>query len=92
MSKVNQVERTRLNELREISETVIVNETYKLICSSQTRTCLKEDIKYITISKESFEKKFIQQRDETNNLNVKLNTDNKSGMQQKMVSKEIVKR
>jgi len=88
VSKVNQVERTRLNELREISETVIVNETYKLICSSQTRTCLKEDIKYITISKESFEKKFIQQRDETNNLNVKLNTDNKSGMQQKMVSKE----
>ena len=88
MSKVNQVERTRLNELREISETVIVNETYKLICSSQTRTCLKEDIKYITISKESFEKQFIQQRDETNNLNVKLNTDNKSGMQQKMVSKE----
>ena len=77
-----------MNELREISEIMIVNETYKLICSSQTRSCLKEDIKYITTSKESFEKQCIQQRDETNKLNVQLNTETEIGMKQKMASKE----
>ena len=59
---MNQDEKTRLNELREISETVIVIENYKLICSSQTISCFKEDIKPITTSKESFEKQLIQQR------------------------------
>ena len=56
---MNQDEKTRLNELREISETVIVIENYKLICSSQTISCFKEDIKPITTSKESFEKQLI---------------------------------
>ena len=51
LSKVNQDERTRLPELREKSETRIVNENNKLICSSQTISYLKEDSKYITTSK-----------------------------------------
>ena len=37
VSKANQDERTRLNELREISKTVNVTENNKLICSSQTK-------------------------------------------------------
>ena len=73
LSKVNQDEWTRLHELREISETMIVTENNKIICSSQTISCLKEDIKYITTSKESFEKQLIQQSDETSDLTVKLN-------------------
>ena len=73
LSKVNQDEWTRLRELREISETMIVTENNKIICSSQTISCLKEDIKYITTSKESFEKQLIQQSDETSDLTVKLN-------------------
>ena len=40
----------RLSELREKSETKIVNENNKLICSSQTISCLKEDSEYITTS------------------------------------------
>ena len=40
LSKVNQDEKKRLNEIREISEKMIVNKNYKLICSSQSR--LKE--------------------------------------------------
>ena len=43
LSKVNQDERTSLNKLRKISETVSVNENYKLICSNQTISCLKGD-------------------------------------------------
>ena len=55
-----------------------VNETYKLICSNQITSCLKEDIEYITTSKEGFKKQVIQKRDETNNLKVKLNTETES--------------
>ena len=49
---------------------------------------MKEDIKYITILKENFEKQIIQQRDETTTLTVKLNIENELGMKQKMLSKE----
>ena len=42
---------------------MIVNETYKLIGSNHTPTCLKEDIKYSTTSKEGLENHFIQQRE-----------------------------
>ena len=84
LSKVNQDERTRLDKVRKISETMIVNETYKLRCSSKTTSCLKEDITYSTTSKEGFEKKFIQQKDETNNLNVQLNTETELGMKKTM--------
>ena len=69
-----------MNELREISEIMIVNETYKLICSSQTRSCLKEDIKYITTSKENSAKQLIQQSAKSIALPIKLNTENKLGM------------
>ena len=47
LSKVNQDEMTRLPELREKSENRIVTENNKLICSSQTISCLKEDRNYI---------------------------------------------
>ena len=53
---MNQDERTMMNELREKSETMTVNENYKLICSSQTILCLKEEIKHITKLKERFKK------------------------------------
>ena len=53
---MNQDERTSLKKLRNISETMNVNETYKVICSNQTTSCLKEYIEYITTSKEGFEK------------------------------------
>merc|ERR1712160_44443 len=88
LSKVNQDEITRLNELKEISEAMIVTEKDKFICSTQTISCLKEDIKSITTSKESFEKQLLQQRDETTDLIVKLNTETELGMKQKMLSKE----
>ena len=74
LSKVNQDERTSLNKLRKISETVSVNENYKLICSNQTISCLNEHIKTVTKSKEDLEKKFIQQKDEANKSNAQLNT------------------
>ena len=48
LSKANQDERTSLNKIS------------KLICSNQTTSCLKEDIEYITTSKEGFEKQVIQ--------------------------------
>ena len=51
-SKVNQDERTRLPEIREKSATMIVTDNNKLICSSQTISCLKEDSKCITTYKE----------------------------------------
>ena len=50
LSKVNQDERTSLHELREKSETMIVIENNKLVCSSQKKSYLKEDVKPITTS------------------------------------------
>merc|ERR1712161_53915 len=88
LSKGNQGEITRLNELKEISEAMIVTEKNKFICSTQTISCLKEDIKSITTSKESFEKQLLQQRDETTDLIVKFKAVIKSGNKQKMLSKE----
>ena len=58
------------------------------MCSNQTTSCLKEDIEYITTSKEGFEKQFIQKRNETNKLNVQLNTETGSGMKQTLASIE----
>merc|ERR1712238_402334 len=88
LSKVNQDEITRLNELKEISEAMIVTEKNKFICSTQTVSCLKEDIKSITTSKESFEKQLLQQRDETTDLTVKLKTEIDSGNKLKILSKK----
>ena len=67
---------------------MIVNENYKSTCNSQTILCLKEDIKPVTKSKERVKKQCIQQIDEINNLNVKLNNENELGMKQKIASKE----
>ena len=88
LSKVDQDEKKRLNELREISEKMIINKNYKLICNSQSRLCLKDYIKPVTKSKERLKKNGIKQIDETNNLNVKLNNENESSMKQKIASNE----
>ena len=79
---------SKVNELKETLETMIVTEKIKFICICQTISCLKEDIKSITTSNESFEKQLIQHRDDTTDVTVKLNTDNELGMKQKMLSKE----
>ena len=65
-----------------------VNENYKLICSSQTILCLKEEMKHVTKLKEKFKKQCIQQIDETNYLNLKLNKENESGIKQKIATKQ----
>ena len=87
LSKVNQDEITRLNELREISEAMIVTEK-KIICSTPTISCLKEDIKTLETSKEVLVKQLLQQRDETTNLAVKLKAVIKSVNKKKMLLKE----
>ena len=53
LSQVNQDKRTRLKEFREISETMIVIENNKFICSSQTISYLKENLKCVITSKQS---------------------------------------
>merc|ERR1712238_132014 len=87
-SKKNKDEITRLNELREISEAMIIIEKNKFICSTQIISCLKEDIKYIKTSKESFEKQLLQQKDETGELTLKLKSETELVMKQKILSKE----
>ena len=85
LPKVTQDDRTRLYELREKSEPMIVTVTNNLIYSSQTISCLKEVIKYITTSKGRIAKQIIQQSDEITDITVKLNIENELGMKQKMV-------
>ena len=60
----------------------------KIIYSTQTIPCLKDDIRYIKISKERFEKKLLQQRDESIELNVKMKSETELGMKQKILSIE----
>ena len=88
VSNVNHDERTRLNKLRVISETMSVNETFRPIGSNQTISCLNEDIKYSTTSKEGLENQFIQQRDETNKANAQLNTETELVIKQTTASIE----
>ena len=63
-----------------------VRETTKVNCSTQTISCLKDDTKSIKISKESFESKLLQQRDESNELNVKIKSETKLGIKEKIIS------
>merc|ERR1712238_605025 len=65
LSKERQDEIARLNESRELSETMI-EEKERII------SCLIEDIKEFETSKEGFEKQLLQQRDETTELTFKL--------------------
>merc|ERR1712238_629572 len=67
---------------------MIVIEKNKFICSTQTISCLKEDIKSIKTSKESFEKQLLQQKDETGELTLKLKSETELVMKQKILSKE----
>ena len=59
-----------------------------IICSSQTISCLNDDIKSIKISKKSFENKLLQQRDESTELNIKMKSETELGMKQKILSVE----
>ena len=49
---------------------------------------MRDDIRYIKISKERFEKKLLQQRDESIELNVKMKSETELGMKQKILSIE----
>ena len=51
-------------------------ENNKLVCSSQTKLNLKEDIKPITTSKEIFATQVLQLSDEISAFTVKLNNEN----------------
>merc|ERR1712238_299495 len=81
LSKERQDEITRLNESRELSETIAEEKERKI-------SCLKVNIKELKTSNEFFNKQLLQQRDETTDLIVKLNTETELGMKQTMLSKE----
>ena len=49
---------------------------------------MRDDIRYIKISKERFEKKLLQKRDESIELNVKMKSETELGMKQKILSIE----
>ena len=51
VTKINQDDRIRLQELRKKTETMIITENNKLVCSCQTKLYLKKDVKPITTSK-----------------------------------------
>merc|ERR1712238_181725 len=88
LSKERQDEITRLNESRELLETIAGENENELICNTQTISCLKEDIKEFETSKEVLVKQLIQQRDETSELTLKLNTVIESGNKLKILSTE----
>ena len=75
LSKINQDERIRLQELREKTETMNITENNKLVCSCQTKSYLKEDVKPITTSKESFTTQVLQLSDEISAFTVNLNNE-----------------
>ena len=60
----------------------------KVIYSTQTISCLKDDNKSIYISKEIFEKKILPQRKESTELNVKMKCKTELGMKQTILSTE----
>ena len=80
LSKERQDYITRLNESRELSETIVEEKERKI-------SCLKVNLKELETSNEVFNKQLLQQRDETTDLIVKLNTETELGMKQKMLSK-----
>merc|ERR1712238_165987 len=81
LSKERQDEIARLNESRELSETM-TKEKERII------SCLIEDIKEFETSKEGFEKQLLQQRDETTELTFKLESEIDSSNKEKMLSNE----
>merc|ERR1712238_201123 len=81
LSKERQDEITRLNESRELSETIAEEKERKI-------SCLKVNIKELETSKKVFNKQLLQQRDETTELSVKLKTEIDSGNKLKILSKK----
>merc|ERR1712238_621465 len=81
LSKERQDEITRLNESRELLETIAEEKERKI-------SCLKEDIKELEISKEGFGKQLLQQRDESAKITLNLKTEIDSSNKVKILSKE----
>merc|ERR1712161_85201 len=81
LSKERQDEITRLNESRELLETIAEEKERKI-------SCLKEDIKELETSKEGFGKQLLQQRDETAKITLNLKTEIDLSNKVKMLSKE----
>merc|ERR1712238_50247 len=88
LSKERQDEINMLYEMVELLEARAGENENELICNTQTISCLKEDIKEFETSKEVLVKQLIQQRDETSELTLKLNTVIESGNKLKILSKE----
>merc|ERR1712238_477042 len=88
LSKERQDEINMLYEMVELLEARAGENENELICNTQTRSCLKEDIKEFETSKEVLVKQLIQQRDETSELTLKLKTEIDSGKKLKIVSKK----
>ena len=81
LSKENQGEITRLDELKELLDARTGEK-------ENTISCLKEDIKTLEISNEDFNKQLLEQRDETSDFSVKLKTEINSDNKLKRLSKE----
>merc|ERR1712238_265790 len=88
LSKERQDEINMLYEMVELLEARAGENENELICNTQTISCLKEDIKEFETSKEVLVKQLIQQRDETSELTLTLNTVIESGNKLKILSKE----
>merc|ERR1712238_315969 len=88
VSKKRQDEIKALSEMVEFLEARAGENENELICSTQTISCLKEDIKELETSKEEFDKQLLHQKDETSELTLKLNTVIESGNKLKILSKE----
>merc|ERR1712238_71069 len=81
LSKERQDEITRLNESRELLETIVEEKERKI-------SCLKEDIKELETSKEGFGKQSQQQRVETAKITLNLKTEIDLSNKVKILSKE----
>merc|ERR1712238_187619 len=88
LSKERQDEINMLYEMVELLEARAGENENELICNTQTISCLKEDIKEFETSKEVLVKQLIQQRDETSELTLKLNTVIESGNKLRILSTE----
>ena len=88
LSKERQDEIKMLYEMVELLEARARENENELICSTQTISCLKEDIKALEKSKEVFDKHLLHQRDETGEITLKLRAEIESANELKILSKE----
>jgi len=88
LSKERQDEIKMLYEMVELLEARAGENENELICSTQTISCLKEDIKALEKSKEVFDKHLLHQRDEASELTLKLRAKIESGNKLNILLKE----